>query len=505
MKFRSQKTDPRVSSKLPLTGLIGLTLAVGIAYFLAAQLSLLLLAKPDGVAMFWPAAGLSSGVLIAIGRGARLPVTVGTMVATIVANLTGDRNASAAAAFAILNASEALLAAWLIESCFGPGFTLGSLRNILGLLTASVVATAASGIGAMAAYKFFHSPTTPVWTTWHHWFASDAIGIVAVAPLVIGLAETVREPPRRHEMIEGIAALMVLAAMIVILISLPPAPWQTVRPAALIFPILLWLTARCQPVFAAASAFAISLTVVWTTTFGIGHFGNPTIPIGSRVLDAQIAIAVCALCTYFLAALFAERRQAKEHQDLLISELDHRVKNLLARVAAIVRHTRGRCGTIEEFAHSVDGRIQSMAAAHALLSQSRWRGVKLIDLLSCELAPYTADANISFNGPDVILASKETQALAMVIHELVTNAVKYGALSSSKGSVSLRWDCTGTDSAVLRIVWREVCGPPVAASDQSGFGSSLIRDLIPHELGGAVDLTFPHEGACCRIEIPLKR
>jgi integral membrane sensor domain MASE1 len=198
----------------------------------------------------------------------------------------------------------------------------------------------------MVAYKLFHSPTAPVWTTWRHWFASDAVGVVAVAPLVIGLVKALREPPPRKEIIEGVGALVALVAMIVVVISLPREPWQTVRPAALLFPILLWLAARCQPVFAAAAAFIVSLTVFWTTTFGIGHFGDPTVPISNRLLGAQTAIAVCVLCTYVLAALFAERRQAKEHQDLLIAELDHRVKNVLARVAAVVRHTSRRCGRI---------------------------------------------------------------------------------------------------------------------------------------------------------------
>jgi two-component sensor histidine kinase len=159
---------------------------------------------------------------------------------------------------------------------------------------------------------------------------------------------------------------------------------------------------------------------------------------------------------------------------------------------------------VEEFVQSVEGRIQSMAATHALLSQSRWHGVGLIDLLRRQLAPYTIGANISFEGPDVILTSAETQTLAMVINELVTNAVKYGALSSPDGRVSTSWNCTGGDMAVLRIVWREVCGPPVVASVKSGYGSNLIRDLIPYELGGAVELTFPRGGVCCKIEIPLK-
>ncbi len=190
----TQGLHPRTrrDSTLPWTGAIGLAVAVGIAYFVAAQLSLVLLAKPDGVAVFWPAAGVSSGVLIALGRDARLPVTAAVLVATIIANLTGDRNVSGATAFAFCNTGEALLTAWLIERYFGSPFSLDRLRNVLGLLAAAVVATTASGVGAMVAYRLFHSPTAPVWTTWLHWFASDVVGIISVAPLVIGLAEAVR-------------------------------------------------------------------------------------------------------------------------------------------------------------------------------------------------------------------------------------------------------------------------------------------------------------------------
>jgi integral membrane sensor domain MASE1 len=163
----------RADLALPRLGAIGLAFAVGIAYFLAAQLSLALLAEPAGVAVFWPAAGLSSGVLVVLERDARLPVAIGVAVATIVANLMGDRNVWSAIAFAFCNAGEALLAAWLIERCFASPFDLDRLRNVLGLLAAAVVATATSGIGGTAAYKLFHSPTAPMWTTWQHWFASD--------------------------------------------------------------------------------------------------------------------------------------------------------------------------------------------------------------------------------------------------------------------------------------------------------------------------------------------
>jgi two-component sensor histidine kinase len=163
------------------------------------------------------------------------------------------------------------------------------------------------------------------------------------------------------------------------------------------------------------------------------------------------------------------------------AELDHRVKNVLARVAAVVKHTQWRCGTTDEFVKAIEGRIQSIAAAHALLSQSRWSGVGLTDLIRHQLAPYTTEANTAISGPGVMLTSAQTQAIAMVIHELATNAAKHGALSGPDGRVSVSWDCTGADrAAILTITWRELGGSPITAPVQSGYGLSLIRDLVPH-------------------------
>jgi len=250
-----------------------------------------------------------------------LPVAGGVMVATIVANLMGDRNVWSATAFAFCNAGEALLAAWLIEHHLGSPFSLDRLRSVLGLLAAAVVATATSGIGGTVAVKLFHSPAAPIWTTWQHWFASDIVGIITVAPLVIGLAEAVRDPPPRNEIVEGVVTLIMLAALTIIIILVPPEPWKTVRPIALLFPMLVWLAARCRPGFAAAAVSIVSLAIIWTITFGSDQFRILAFPIGDRITGAQAAILIVALGTYFLAALFAERRQhvrmLKEGQALL--------------------------------------------------------------------------------------------------------------------------------------------------------------------------------------------
>ncbi len=287
---------------------IWLAVAVGVAYFLAARLSLLLLSKPDGVAVFWPASGVAAGVLIALGPGARWPVAAGAMVATIVANVLGDRGLSSALVFALCNAGEALLTGWLIERYFGSGFSLDRLSHVLGLVAAAVVATTVSGIGGTAGFLYFHSSTSSILTTWQHWFASDALGIITVAPLIIEFAAAARLRPPRRELGEGIAALVTLVALSGFVVLLPQGFWGTVVPIALLFPMLLWLAARCHPVFPAAAAFIIAVTIVSMTTFGIGLLGNASFPIAERILAAQAGILAVSLCAFVLAALFAERR-----------------------------------------------------------------------------------------------------------------------------------------------------------------------------------------------------
>jgi signal transduction histidine kinase len=319
--------------------LIGLAVIVSVGYFLAARLSLALLTKPDGVAVFWPAAGVAAGVLIALGPGARLPVAVGTITATVLANLLGDRNLWSAVVFALCNAGEAILVASLVGHYFGSPFSLSRLRHVLGLLAAAIVGTAVSGIGGTVGFVLVHGSTAPVLTTWRHWFTSDALGIITVAPLLVGLVSAARDPPPRSEIIEGAVALAVLTILSGLLIFLPRELWATVSPIALLFPLLLWLAARCRPVFAAAAAFIVSLTIIWVTTFSIGIFGDAHFPIAERILIGQAGILTVSICAFTLAALFSERRESEARlvrsNMALQRERDNKLMNLETMTASI--------------------------------------------------------------------------------------------------------------------------------------------------------------------------
>ena len=175
---------------------------------------------------------------------------------------------------------------------------------------------------------------------------------------------------------------------------------------------------------------------------------------------------------------------------------------MLATVAAVAKHTSEHSGSLIDFDH----RIRSMADAHALLSQSQWQGVSLADLVRQELAPYVARENTVAEGPYVGLTAAATQTMAMVLHELATNAAKYGALSTPLGWVSVRWDLrsNGNGPAQLRLQWREDGGPVVTTPGRPGYGTSVIRELIPYELGGTVELEYRENGVSCTIEFAVQ-
>src|SRR5262249_806554 len=155
----------------------------------------------------------------------------------------------------------------------GPNFDLGRLSEVLGFLASAILGTVVSGVAATLGYKVFHSPNEPVWTTWQHWVASDVVGIITVAPLIIGFVSARRLPPPRRELIEGVAALLAMVVTTgMIVLKLPTTWWDIDVLVVLLLPLLVWVAARCRPVFAAAAVFTVSLMIVLALTFGIGHY-----------------------------------------------------------------------------------------------------------------------------------------------------------------------------------------------------------------------------------------
>ena len=290
---------------------VAATVAVAIAYFLSARLSLALLAKPDGVAVFWPAAGVASGTLIVAGPAARWPVIVGVIAATIGANLLGDRNLWSSVFFAVANAGEATIVAGLIQRWYGSPFELNSLRRVFGLFAATIAGTAASGIVGTMGFVWFHAANASAPSIWLHWFASDALGTLTVAPLVIGLASLIRNVPTRQEAAESALALAVVCILCAFLVFLPDAPWTLELATISLCPLFVWLAARLPPGITTAATFICTITIVATTTFAVGVFGDSRLTIEHRTQVAQASILAISFGALVLTALFSERRLQK--------------------------------------------------------------------------------------------------------------------------------------------------------------------------------------------------
>jgi PAS domain S-box-containing protein len=194
-----------------------------------------------------------------------------------------------------------------------------------------------------------------------------------------------------------------------------------------------------------------------------------------------------------------DRKDAEERQALLAREVDHRARNALALVQSIVRLTRS--DTIKSYIAAVDGRIGALSRAHTLLAQSRWQGADLARLVEEELAPYRAgdDAKITATGPDVSLEPRTAQTLALALHELSTNAAKYGALSVMPGRVGVTWELQ-PDSLVLR--WSESGGPVTAPPASPGFGIRVISASIERQLEGETAFHWRPEGLHCSLRVP---
>ncbi|QDM41510.1 histidine kinase [Altererythrobacter sp. TH136] len=190
-------------------------------------------------------------------------------------------------------------------------------------------------------------------------------------------------------------------------------------------------------------------------------------------------------------------------RDTLTRELNHRVKNTLANVLSIVSLTRRRAHSLDEFAEGLDGRIRALSATHDLLTQSDWGTTPIGSVIEAELTPYArAEGSLEIGGPHVELAPNDALSLGLAVHELATNAAKYGALSTAAGNVRITWALDRPDLVSVR--WVETGGPPVPQDRPRGFGTDLIEKIVAHELRHPVELSFNPGGVSCTLYVPVR-
>ena len=202
-----------------------------------------------------------------------------------------------------------------------------------------------------------------------------------------------------------------------------------------------------------------------------------------------------------IARNITEQVELRRRLELLHREVDHRAKNVLQIVQALLHLTRA--ATMNDYIAALEGRIRTLAAAHTQIAENEWRGADIDRLLEETLAPFRGSAEqITLTGPPLFVQAEATQALAITIHELATNASKYGALSTPQGSVSMTWAVTADQ---LRLDWVERGGPPVVAPSSHGYGMRVIESMLPNQAQGTVRLEWRKDGLFCTLGMPVKQ
>jgi len=198
-----------------------------------------------------------------------------------------------------------------------------------------------------------------------------------------------------------------------------------------------------------------------------------------------------------------ERKEVERRQTFMIDELDHRVKNNLAAVLALTTQTVASSASLDEFANVFTGRIEALARTHDALAASKWKGVRIRDILRLILSPSLLrnSNSINYQGDHITLSARASGPVTMTLHELMTNSLKHGSLSVPTGRLNVDWYIDAQRQ--LQVTWKESGGPRVEEPRHIGLGLKLIRGFIEHELAGKTTIRFDPRGLICRLSIPL--
>ena len=226
-----------------------------------------------------------------------------------------------------------------------------------------------------------------------------------------------------------------------------------------------------------------------------GGSSAKTVPTGIAELDGVTGTLIRSI----IVLKDRDRTRART-----VKELNHRMKNMLSIIQAIATETRRRATSLEQFGKAFDGRLTALARSHEALGDREWHGGDLAALITQCCKPFCDETRLDLQGPPIELPPKAAIGIGMVIHELATNAAKYGALSVPIGKVKVHWDMPDEDGLrILRLQWQEQNGPPMPSARKEGFGSVLLRSIIEHDLGGRLDFIFARDGLLVIACIPM--
>ena len=255
------------------------------------------------------------------------------------------------------------------------------------------------------------------------------------------------------------------------------------------------------------SAFTRSGESGWIVAMGLPRNTVVAPALRSLGVTASIGLLFLAIGLVFALRLGTNVARAEADRELLIHELNHRVKNTLSTVQSIVIRTLRGAATSGDARAAIEARLMALSRAHNVLSDRFWQRAGLLETVTSvlEVHQLAEPGRITVRGPDIHLKPQSALAVAMIVNELATNATKYGALSVPAGRVSLMWEVSGdADAAVCSMEWKERDGPAAAAPEKTGFGSTLIERSVKDQLRGTITTAFTPQGVTCVMEIPLK-
>jgi two-component sensor histidine kinase len=470
--------------------------AVGLAYFALAKVGLAVASVHPSASPVWPPSGLALASFLLWGNRVWPAIASGAFLA----NAVTFGSIATSLAIAIGNTLEGALTASLVRRwCTRDEPFATPLRAVVYTavtLAPGTVISATIGVGSLALAGY--ADLSKFGDIWFTWWLGDVGGQLVVAPAIILWANADRSEFGRDELRK--MAWLIATAIAVGLVAFSPLVEQTSRRGVFAFLAigpLLWAALRYSQRDTVTVAFVLSAFAIWGTLANNGPFAAAN--LNDSFLLLLMFVISTAVPSLVLSADVSVRRQAQMRQALLVLELQHRIRNVLAVVQSIVNSSVARSRDIESAHKTLEGRLQALARAQDHVASGTVNGVPMRDLVSAELAPFGSRWRI--DGAPLMVGSSFAQKLALVLHELATNAAKYGSLSKLEGRVLVSWHVAQSEESgqLLKFCWIERGGPLVQPPAEQGFGMQLITEL----LGNARCVSFASSGFEFAVEVPV--
>ena len=476
---------------------------IGVIYFVIAKLSLALALVHPNATPVWPPTGLALAVVLL--RGYRVWPAI--WLAAFAANEATAGSVSTSLAIATGNTLESVVAAYLINRWSGGLATFetpaGVARFALICFAPSTMISPTFGVVSLSLSGY--ADWANFATIWLTWWVGDLAGALLIAPVVVLWAKSPASSLERRELLR--AAAVFLTAIGIGLIAFSPLLGRAASTGPLAFLAivpLMWAALRRGQRDTATTVLILAAFAIWGTLSGGGPFARDNLNDSFLLLLAfLISISVPSLS---LSANAATQARHEQYAKLVMLELSHRSKNLLAVVQSMARQVARHTANFDDFHTAFSARLSALADTHDLLVRREWRGVDIGEVMRTQLAPFRAlsKTSLTLDGAELMLSPKIAEQIGLALHELATNATKHGAFSTPQGAVIVKWrmEAAGDEPAHLRIDWQETGGPVVGTPTRKGFGHMVITRLVPRALSGDASLDFLHDGLRWTIKIP---